>query len=316
VNIELSREATEYGRQVLRALEAAGGDRLVQLAEEEPGRREKLVAPVLAELGAWELDPRGSADELEAAAALCRAAGYWGVAYPVAERLARPVDLDADGLLVVTDAAPAGAVADLDLRWVAVTLSGERSRAVAVPHSSPPRHSAFVADLDLTRIDGDGVADAALGLVLPCWTLLGMLDRAIDLTRAHVLVRTQFGRPLSAFQGVQFQLTDAEVERAGLDMLARYALWSLTADPAAALADALALRLAALEAAQTVFRVAHQLQGATGFCDEAFLSWLSRYSQPLRRLPLGLSATRDQLARLVDRRGLTGLFDDADDTDG
>ncbi|MFC7258402.1 acyl-CoA dehydrogenase family protein [Streptomyces lutosisoli] len=316
MNIELSREATEYGRQVLRALEAAGGDRLVQLAEEEPGRREKLVAPVLAELGAWELDPRGSADELEAAAALCRAAGYWGVAYPVAERLSRPVDLDADGLLVVSDAAPAGAVADLDLRWVAVTLSGERSRAVAVPHSSPPRHSAFVADLDLTRIDGDGVADAALGLVLPCWTLLGMLDRAIDLTRAHVLVRTQFGRPLSAFQGVQFQLTDAEVERAGLDMLARYALWSLTADPAAALADALALRLAALEAAQTVFRVAHQLQGATGFCDEAFLSWLSRYSQPLRRLPLGLSATRDQLARRVERRGLTGLFRDADDTDG
>lgn len=99
-------------------------------------------------------------------------------------------------------------------------------------------------------------------------------------------------------------------------MLARYALWSLTADPADALADALALRLAALEAAQTVFRVAHQLQGATGFCDEAFLSWLSRYSQPLRRLPLGLSATRDQLARLVDRRGLTGLFRDADDTDG
>lgn len=201
MNIELSREATEYGRQVRRALEAAGGDRLVQLAEEEPGRREKLVAPVLAELGAWELDPRGSADELEAAAALCRAAGYRGVAYPVAERLARPVDLDADGLLVVSDAAPAGAVADLDLRWVAVTLSGERSRAVAVPHGSPPRHSAFVADLGLTRIDGDGVADAALGLVLPCWTLLGMLDRAIDLTRAHVLVRTQFGRPLSAFQG-------------------------------------------------------------------------------------------------------------------
>ncbi|WP_406327641.1 acyl-CoA dehydrogenase family protein [Streptomyces sp. NBC_00203] len=316
MNIELSREATEYGRHVLGALEAAGGDRLVQLAEEEPGRREKLVAPVLAELGAWELDPRGSADELEAAAALCRAAGYRGVAYPVAERLSRPVDLDADGLLVVSDTAPAGAVADLDLRWVAVTLSGERSRAVAVPHSSPPRHTAFVADLDLTRIDGDAVADAALGLVLPCWTLLGMLDRAIDLTRAHVLVRTQFGRPLSAFQGVQFQLTDAEVERAGLDMLARYALWSLTADPADALTDALALRLAALEAAQTVFRVAHQLQGATGFCDEAFLSWLSRYSQPLRRLPLGLSATRDQLARRVDRRGLIGLFRGAEDTDG
>ncbi|MFD7481646.1 MULTISPECIES: acyl-CoA dehydrogenase family protein [Streptomyces] len=316
MNIDLSREATEYGRQVLRALETAGGDRLVQQAEEEPDRREKLVAPVLAELGAWELDVRGSADELEAAAAVCRAAGYRALAYPVAERLSRPADLDADGLLVVGDNAPAGAVADLDLRWVAVTLDGERSHALALPPSSPPRHSAFVADLDLTRIDGGGAADAVLGLVLPCWTLLGMLDRAIDLTRAHVVVRTQFGRPLSAFQAVQFQLTDAEVERGGVEMLAKYALWSLRESPADALADALALRLAALEAAQTVFRVAHQLQGATGFCDEAFLSWLSRYSQPVRRLPLGLSATRDQLAGLVDRRGLTGLFTDAADPHG
>jgi alkylation response protein AidB-like acyl-CoA dehydrogenase len=312
VNIDLSPEATEYGRQALRALAAAGGDRLVQLAEEEPGRREKLVAPVLAELGAWELDPRGSADELEAAAALCRAAGYRALAYPVAERLSRPAELGADGLVVVAGGAPAGPVAGLDLRWVAVTLRGERSSARAVPPGSPPRYSAFVADLDLTRIDGDGAADAALGLVLPCWTLLGMLDRAIDLTRAHVVVRTQFGQHLSAFQGVQFQLTDAEVERGGLEMLARYALWSLRASPADALADALALRLAALEAAQTVFRVAHQLHGATGFCDETFLSWLSRYSQPIRRLPLGLSATREELAGLVDRRGLTGLFDDGD----
>jgi hypothetical protein len=311
VNIELSREATEYGRQARRALEAAGGDRLVQLAEEEPERREKVVAPVLAGLGAWELNPCGDAGELEAAAALCRSAGYWALPYPVAERLSRPAGLDADGLLVVAAPAPSAPVADLDLRWVAVTVSGERSRAVTLPQTSPPRHSAFVAELELSPVDGDGAADAALGLVLPCWTLLGMLDRAIDLTRAHVTVRTQFGQPLAAFQGVQFQLTDAEVERSGVEMLARYALWSLLASPADALADALALRLAALEAAQTVFRVAHQLHGATGFCDETFLSWLSRYSQPLRRLPLGLSATREQLGRQLGRRGLTGLFSEA-----
>lgn len=145
MNIDLSRETTEYGRQVLRALETVGGDRLVQQAEEEPDRREKLVAPVLAELGAWELDVRGSADELEAAAVVCRAAGYRALAYPVAERLARPADLDADGLIVVGDNAPAGAVADLDLRWVAVTLEGSaatpspcrRVRRPATRPSSP-----------------------------------------------------------------------------------------------------------------------------------------------------------------------------------
>src|SRR5262249_25270978 len=52
----------------------------------------------------------------------------------------------------------------------------------------------------------------------------------------------------------------------------------------------------------------HQLHGAVGFCDETTLSWLSRYSQPLRRLPLGLSATRDLLTRRVAGDGLTGVF--------
>jgi len=145
--------------------------------------------------------------------------------------------------------------------------------------------------------------DGAIALTLGCWTLLGMADRALDLTREHVTVREQFGQPLSKFQGVQFQLTDAEVQRAGLEVLAAYALWSET------LADAIALRVAALEAADVVFRVAHQLHGALGFCDEAPLSWLSRRSQPLRRRPWGLSDTRARLARETGRAGLTGLFD-------
>jgi hypothetical protein len=155
---------------------------------------------------------------------------------------------------------------------------------------------------------GSVPADEPLALTLRAWTLLGMLDRAMDLAREHVLAREQFGQPLARFQGVQFQLTDAEVERAGLEVLAKYALWSIGAGFPEALDDALALRVAALEAAEIVFGVAHQLYGALGFCDEAELSWLSRNSQPLRRQPLGLSATRDRLAEQIGRRGLTGLF--------
>ena len=308
MNIELSPEALDYGRLAQRALEAAGGDLLVQRAERDPGRRAGIMAPVFAELAAWELNPRGDADDLEAAAALCRAAGYWGLAYPVAERLARPADLAADGLLVIAAERPAAAVSGLDLRWTAVTLDGRRSMAVPGDPYGPPRTAAFTAPLDLEPLDDAGAADVALGLVLPCWTLLGMLDRAVDLARGHVLVREQFGQRLSAFQGVQFQLTDAEVERGGVEVLAKYALWSVQAGLPEALDDALALRMAALEAAEVTFRVAHQVHGAIGFCDELPLSWLSRYSQPLRRLPLGLSATRAALASGLGRRGLTGLF--------
>ena len=302
--LDLSEDAKEYGRQALRAFEAAGGDQLVQQAEAKPDTRDALVGPILNELGAWELDARTDADGLEAAAALCRSAGYWALPYPVAERLARPLDLDVDGLVVVAPTKPAGAVGGVESRWAAVTLDGTRSAVVGRGVTGP----AFVTDLELSETDRDGAGDVALGLVLPCWTLLGMLDRALELTIAHVSLRKQFGQPLSAFQGVQFQLTDAEVERSGLEILAKYALWSVGTGKSEALVDALALRMAAIEAAEVVFRVCHQLHGAVGFCDETTLSWLSRYSQPLRRLPLGLSATRDELTRRAGRGGLTGLY--------
>ncbi|GLP74389.1 acyl-CoA dehydrogenase [Mycobacterium antarcticum] len=299
---DLGDEAKEYGRQALRAFQSAGGDELVQRAEADPTARAALVEHVLAELGAWELEPRGDAEQLEAAAALCRSAGYWALPYPVAERLCRTAD--DDGLIVVADTRPAGAVAGLDANWAAVTLDGRRGAAVAIGEPE----AAFVTRLAVTVTDGDGLADLPATLVLPCWTLLGMLDRALELTIHHVRMRQQFGQPLSAFQSVQFQLTDGEVERAGLEMLAKYAIWSVAEDRDEALNDALALRMAALEAAEIVFRITHQLHGAVGFCDETTLSWLSRYSQPLRRLPQGLSATRALLTERLGARGLTGPY--------
>ena len=114
-----------------------GGDQLVQQAEAKPDRRESLAGPVLAELGAWDLDPRTDADELEAAAALCRSAGYWALPYPVAERLAQPIDLDVDGLIVVADTRPSGAVAGLEMRWAAVTLDGLRSNVAGHGRDRP-----------------------------------------------------------------------------------------------------------------------------------------------------------------------------------
>ena len=88
---------------------------------------------------------------------------------------------------------------------------GARSHAVVGAVREPIRTAAFVASLELTPLDDAGARDVALGLVLPCFTLLGMLDRAMELTISHVSLRKQFGQPLSSFQGVQFQLTDAEV---------------------------------------------------------------------------------------------------------
>ena len=300
---EISSEAMEFGQQALRAFEAAGGDELVQRAEADPDGREALCTGVLTELGAWDLEPRLDADSLEAAAALCRSAGYWALPYPVAERLSRTGD--SDGLVVVPAVRPAAALRGISGVWSAVTVNGERSTVTGTQSAE----AAFVADLDLAPVDDGGADDVALALTLPCWTLLGMLDRALELTIAHVQSRHQFGQPLAGFQSVQFQLTDGEVERAGLEILAKHSLWSVGQRSRDAVDDALALRMAALEAAEVVFRVTHQLHGAVGFCDETTLSWLSRYSQPLRRLPFGVTATRDVLTRRIGRNGLVGLYD-------
>jgi 3-oxo-4-pregnene-20-carboxyl-CoA dehydrogenase alpha subunit len=314
LNTELSDEAAEFGRLALRVLGDAGGNDLAPAAARDHQQAGSLVAWALGEIGTWQLDPRGDPAELEAAAAVSRSAGYWAAPYPVAARLARPAGLSADALAVVPGAAVPGAGPAVPgghgLRWSVVDLRGRRSLVSVrkLPGRSQDPSVPDLSTLELSPADDDGMGDVPLALLLPCWTLLGLLDRAIELTTAHVLSREQFGRPLAAFQGVRFQLTEAEVERAGTEALANYALWSFQERRADMLADALALRLAAVEAADVVFQVAHQLHGAIGFCDESPLSWLSRASKPLRHLPFGRSGTLDQLARLAGRRGLAGVF--------
>jgi hypothetical protein len=309
VRNELTDEALEYGTLVARAVEAAGGDALAAAAEDDPSRRRDLVWPVLSELGAWELEPLTSADEAEAAAALCRAAGRWALPFPVAAHLSRPAEVDAEGAFVVAGARPAAPLDGLGGRWVGVTLDGDVADIRARPADRPARKSAFVVELELEPTGLRAApAEVALAVALPCWSLLGMLDRAVEMTRGYVIERQQFGQPLSRFQSVQFQLTDAEVERLGVEELAKYSLWSIEAGRADALDDALALRLAAVEAAAVVFRICHQLHGAIGFCDETPLSWLSRSSQPLRRLPTNPAATRAELGSRIEGRGLAGLY--------
>jgi hypothetical protein len=300
MQIDLTDEALEYEATVRKALEAAGGDELAPRAAADPDGRAALVEPVFDDLGVWDLDPTGSVDELEAAAAVCRSAGWWGVAYPVAERLA--------GRLVVDDRKPQAVVGGIDRTWDAVTLDGRCFTATAHPLSGLVRKHAYVADLDLTPVEG--AADPVLALLLPTFTLLGMTERAMAMTRQYVNEREQFGKPIGRFQGVQFQLTDAEVERAGFEALAKYALWSHEAQRPEALQDALALRVAAIEASDLVFRISHQLFGAIGFCDETPISWVSRASVPLRRLPFGLADARAQLVASLGNRGLTGIFSD------
>src|SRR5699024_8351415 len=121
--------------------------------------------------------------------------------------------------------------------------------------------------------------------------------------------RVQFDKPLAAFQGVRFAVADASVAVRGLDELAKYTICRAEATPAPVRsADALVLRLKAVDTARQVLRTSHQLLGALGFCDESDISVLDRHTQPLIRLPLGGEGLALRLAPAVRDDHLETLF--------
>lgn len=310
MNPVLPDEAVEFAAAATKAFAALGGVDAARRAEEAPDLRSTEVAGALNALGIDELDPRADGDTLAAAAALCEAAGRVALPYPVPGVLLR----DADGLpfAVVPDGRRRVDHGTLFDRWRVATLDGRCATATATGTTAlGTRLGPFVADLAAPSAS-DGAADAssdvALQLALTAWQVLGTADRAVELAVEHVTGRIQFGKPLSAFQAVQFQLADAAVAVAGLRELAQFTLWRLAVAPDHATADALALRVHALDVARAVLRTCQQLHGAAGVCDEYDISVLTRHVQPALRLPCSAERTAEALALAIQRDGFEGLF--------
>jgi hypothetical protein len=318
VNPVLPNEAVAFGASATRAFADLGGVDAARRAEHDPAVRAGEVAATLRALGVPDLDPRAGADALAAAAALCEAAGRCALPYPVAATLL--ADADGRPFAVVPDAVARVDHGDLFGEWKVARLAGPAGLAHAPAGARPlgTRLGPFVTDL--VEPGGDGhsgrqvprtrpVAEVGLHLALTAWSVLGTTDRALALAVDHVTGRVQFGKPIAAFQSVQFQLADAAVAVAGLRELAHFTLWRLATAPDAALADVLALRVHALDVARAVLRTSQQLHGAAGVCDEYDVSVLVRMSQPALRLPWGTERTVAELAAAIRREGFDGLFE-------
>ena len=308
MNPELPSEALDLAASAAKAFADLGGVDLARRAEDDPTVRATEVQPALAALGVDDLDPRDDPISLAAAAALCEAAGRVRAPLPARRRAGarRRRTAHGDGARRGRPRRPRRPV-----RRVARRLPGRppgrRRRTPA--NRLATRLGPFVTDLAVTD-DGAGVDahDLHLQLVLTAWSVLGTVDRAVELAVEHVNGRVQFGKPIAAFQAVQFQLADAAVAVAGLRQLAAFTLWRLDDAPDDATADVLALRLQALDVARSVLRTCQQLHGAAGVCDEYDISVLTRMVQPALRLPWSAERTVTELAAAIDRDGFVGLF--------
>jgi hypothetical protein len=298
-------DVVAFGTAARDRFNSFGGVELALRAETDPAARAR-AADALDQLGAWDVDPRGDADELLAAAQLCRMAGAVVLPHPVVEQL---LAVDGARLALVDPARPLIDHGDLEGPWLAADLDG-RVRQATTGQRSPAKLGPFVVRAELgdqaSPISAD---DVARHLVLGSWRIVGGLDAALQLAAAHVVVRKQFGQTLSEFQSVRFAIADAVTAFRGLEELARFTTWRLgTAAPAARTADALALRLHADETAVAVLRCCHQVLGAIGFCDEHNVSVLDRHLQPLIRLPQSAEALADRLLPALTDGAFEGLF--------
>jgi alkylation response protein AidB-like acyl-CoA dehydrogenase len=144
--------------------------------------------------------------------------------------------------------------------------------------------------------------------VLSSWYVFGAVEKALDLATVYATDRVAFGAPIASYQGVAFPLADASSELQALYELALYSLNSVYESPESALADALALKWATADSGSKILRIAHQVLGAVGQCDEHDLSIITLTLQARLRLPFGTEECLKQLAAEVGQSGFDNLF--------
>jgi hypothetical protein len=303
---DLPDDVVSFAETATRSLSRLGGVDFGLRAEADRSLR-FAAGDALAALGIDELDVRGDLDELLAATQLCRVSGALALPWPVVESL---VTIDGARVALVNPSVPRVDHGDLPGQWIGADLDGgAHELAIGAPATRAKLGPFLVpASLGSARpsVDAD---DVARHLVLGAWRILGSLETALQQVVEHVGARKQFGQPLAEFQAVRFSIADASVAVRGLAELAKFTTWRLvTAEAGQRQADAVALRLHAVDTAVAVFRTCHQMLGAIGFCDEHDVSVLDRHTQPLLRLPVSADELALRLVPAVTAHELETLF--------
>ena len=151
-------------------------------------------------------------------------------------------------------------------------------------------------------LPGDVTAALDRALVAVAAELVGVCDRALEMTVAYVKDRKQFGTPVGAFQAVSHRcaqmLLDTESARAAV----AFAAWAADADPERLPEAAAMAKAAASAAGRDVTAAAIQMHGGIGFTWEADVHWLFKRAQVDAALLGGAKQQRARLAELVGGR--------------
>jgi len=165
----------------------------------------------------------------------------------------------------------------------------------------PTRSAARVSLADRAGETLDGDVPGALDrcLVAVASELVGVSERALEMTVAYVKERRQFGVPVGAYQAVSHRCAQMLLETEQARSLSAYAAWTADADPPR-LAEAAAMaKAAASDAGREVTASAIQAHGGIGFTWEADVHWLYKRAQIDAALLGGAKENRARLAGML-----------------
>ena len=142
-----------------------------------------------------------------------------------------------------------------------------------------------VEDANVLMNVGDGLKATQIRLGIArlthCMRWLGLAQRAMDIAKAYVLERENFGQKLSQHEGVQWLLGDAAMQIEIGRMLTMRAAWRLDQGDFAK-ADVSMAKIQVSETLHKAVDTALQLLGARGYSKDTPVEWMYRYARQAR----------------------------------
>jgi alkylation response protein AidB-like acyl-CoA dehydrogenase len=184
-----------------------------------------------------------------------------------------------------------------------LVIAAEDAEVAPLQAIDPTRSAARVSVPDGA---GESLGDVCVGLgrslISVSSELVGVCERALEMTVAYVKDRKQFGVPVGAYQAVSHRCAQMLLETEKARSTAAFAAWTADADPER-LAEAAAMaKAAASDAGREVTASAIQAHGGIGFTWEADVHWLYKRAQLDAALLGGAKFHRARLAAILAAR--------------
>jgi alkylation response protein AidB-like acyl-CoA dehydrogenase len=150
-------------------------------------------------------------------------------------------------------------------------------------------------------LDGDVAGALDRALIAVSAEIVGVCQRALDMTVGYVKERKQFGVPVGTFQAVHHAAAQMLLDTEGGRAATYYAAWAADAEPERLPMAAAMAKAWTSDAGRSVTGSAIQLHGGIGFTWEADVHWLYKRAQLDSALLGPAGAHRARIALLAGR---------------